>query len=638
MFSKVNDSRLLRSRALMRLTKMNVNWGSQITNLPLMQVAPQSSRNFHSSSPVEKDDHSDHSTHVNTTTNFPDFLEHWNARTFKKTGLGLTIGTFALMGTYGVCQETILVGGFVAGYWYVGFKDMQQKSHTILRNFPVLGNFRYIFEMIRPEIRQYFIESDNDGAPFDRNHRSLVYQRSKKSTDTQSFGTKRNVYSEGYEFASHSIYPKTVDMTKSRVVIGGKDCKRPYSASLLNISGMSYGALSDNAILALSTGAKLGGFYHNTGEGGVSKFHIDGGGDLVWNIGTGYFACRNADGSFSKEQFKKTLDSAPQIKMIEIKLSQGAKPGHGGLLPGSKVTKFIAHARGVPENQDCHSPPRHSVFNDAKGLVKFVELLRNLSDGRPIGFKLCVGRPEEFAAIVHAMLDANVFVDFITVDGAEGGTGAAPPEFSNSVGMPLIEGLTIVNNILIGAGVRDQIKIICAGKVATGFSVVRNIALGADLCNAARAMMFALGCVQALKCNTNKCPSGVATQDPDLMQGLDVSSKSVRVKNFQEKTVEYAMDIIAAMGYSSPSEIEPSSVFRRVSAHEVKSFGDLYPRPQPSSLLQGNAPSHLQEIWRRGVLLNGGVDYSSSAAGGLKPFPRHTTSSIKLEKVIEQDQ
>lgn len=323
---------------------------------------------------------------------------------FYRTGAMFTIGAATLTGVYGVCQESIFLNALIAGYWYVGMNDLNQKSHALLRNFPVLGNARFIFEMIRPEVRQYIIESDEDGKPYDRHHRSMIYQRSKNVSDTIPFGTRRDVYGSGYEFASHSMYPKTVSSENGRVLIGGKDCKQPYSAALLNVSGMSYGALSDNAILALSNAAKLGGFYHNTGEGGVSRFHIEGGGDLVWNVGTGYFGCRNANGTFSKENFQKTLACAPQIKMIEIKLSQGAKPGHGGLLPGAKVTPFIAEARGVAVGVDCHSPPRHSAFDGPKGLVRFISELRGLSGGRPIGFKLCVGRPEEFAAIVHEMI------------------------------------------------------------------------------------------------------------------------------------------------------------------------------------------------------------------------------------------
>jgi len=535
--------------------------------------------------------------------NFPDIIEHWDREMFKKAGIAATVGAAGITGVYGLCQESVIVDLIVAAYWAIGYHDMNQKSHTVLRNFPVLGNIRFILEGIRPEIQQYFVEPDTQGTPFTRLERSLVYQRAKGVTDTQPFGTRRNVYETGYEWANHSMYPKTVNHEHARVLVGGKDCKKPYSASLLNVSGMSYGALSDNAILALNTGAKLGGFYHNTGEGGISKFHLEPGGDLVWNLGTGYFGCRNPDGTFSLEKFK-TASGDPRVKMVEIKLSQGAKPGHGGLLPGSKVTKLIAEARGVNPGEDCNSPPQHSAFKDAAGLVRFIKTLREASGGKPIGFKLCVGRAEEFCALVNAMVEADTFPDFITVDGGEGGTGAAPPEFSNSVGTPLREGLTLVNSVLIGAGVRHHVKIICSGKVTSGFSIVRLIALGADLTNAARAMMFSLGCIQAGKCNTNRCPSGVATQDPDLFYGLDVDSKSVRVATFQRKTVEYALDIVGAMGLDKPADIKAADLYKRISIDKTMSFAELYPTPEKGSLLQGKGPRILQSYWDKGVALN----------------------------------
>ena len=535
--------------------------------------------------------------------NFPDLVEGWDRHVFKKVGAGLTVGAGSTWFVFGLCQETVIVNVLVAAYWAVGWHDMQQRSHAILRNFPVLGNVRYLLESIRPEIQQYYVETDDAGKPFTRLERSLVYQRAKGSVDTTPFGTRRDVYEDGYDYVAHSMYPVAVDHAFSRVKIGGKDCTKPYNASLLNVSGMSYGALSDNAVLALNQGAKMGGFYHNTGEGGVSRFHLQPGGDLVWNIGTGYFGCRNEDGTFSLENFKKQA-SDDRIKMIEIKLSQGAKPGHGGLLPGAKVTPLIAEARGVKPGVDCNSPGRHSAFKDGHGLVQFIKTLRNASGGKPVGFKLCVGRGDELCALVSAMVEANTFPDFITVDGAEGGTGAAPPEFSNSVGTPLREGLTMVNNVLRGAGCRDHIKIIASGKVSSGFSIVRNLALGADLCNSARAMMFALGCVQALKCNTNRCPTGITTQDKELMQGLDVESKSVRVYNYHAKTVEYALDIIGAMGLSSPNEVQPAHVYKRVDVDKTSSFAEIYPLVPEGCLLRGEGPKALQAYWDRGVAMN----------------------------------
>ena len=535
--------------------------------------------------------------------NFPDLIEHWNRDVFKKTGAVMTVGALGVTATYGVCQESIIVDLIVAAYWAIGIHDMNQKPHTVLRNFPVLGNVRFLFESVRPEIQQYFIESDTAGVPFSRLERSLVYQRSKGAIDTLPFGTRRNVNENGYEWAQHSMYPQTVDASRARVQIGNKDCKQPYSAALLNISGMSYGALSDTAIAALNEGAKLGGFSHNTGEGGVSRFHLQSGGDLVWNLGTGYFSARNQDGTFSLEKFTK-MATLPNIKMIEIKLSQGAKPGHGGLLPGAKVTPLIAEARGVEPGVDCHSPASHSAFKDSKGLVKFIKTLRDASGGKPVGFKLCVGRVEEFCAIIHACIEADTYPDFITVDGGEGGTGAAPPEFSNSVGTPLREGLTLVQSVLIGAGVRQHVKIICSGKVTSGFSIVRLLALGADTTNAARSMMFALGCIQAGKCNSNRCPSGVATQDPELFSGLDVQSKSVRVATFQNKTVENALHIVGAMGHASPSDVKPGDIYKRIGIDKSLSFAEIYPTPAPGSLLRGEAPRVLQQYWQKGVAMN----------------------------------
>lgn len=522
---------------------------------------------------------------------------------FKKTGAVITVGALGITSVYGICQESIIIDLIVSAYWAIGYYDMNQKSHAILRNFPVLGNVRYMFENFRPEIQQYFIERDDEGLPFTRLERSLVYQRAKNSIDTLPFGTRKNVYAEGYEWCNHSLYPQHVDSALSRVTIGGKDCKQKYSSSILNISAMSYGALSDNAVLALNQGAKAGGFYHNTGEGGISRFHLEPGGDIVWNIGTGYFGCRNPDGTFSLERYKETAKD-PRVKMIEIKLSQGAKPGHGGLLPGAKVTPFIAEARGVQPGVDCNSPPSHSAFKDAPGLISFIKTLRDGSGGKPVGFKLCVGRAEEFCAIVHAMVDADTYPDFITVDGGEGGTGAAPPEFSNAVGTPLREGITLVNNVLIGANIRHHIKIICSGKVSSGFSIVRNLALGADVCNAARAFLFSLGCVQALKCNTNRCPTGITTQDRELQKGIDVESKAVRVMTYHKKTVEYALDIIGAMGLKSPDEVQASHLYKRVSVDKTLSFAELYPSLEPGSLLAGAGTQKLQAYYDAGVASN----------------------------------
>ena len=400
----------------------------------------------------------------------------------------------------------------------MGLYDMYQSKKTIRRNFPLVGRLRYLLESIGPEIRQYFIETDLDGKPFNRLQRSLVYQRSKKETDTTPFGTQLNVYDEGYEWINHSIRAiafADVDLDP-RVTIGSSQCEKPYSASLYNISAMSYGSLSKNAILALNSGAKQGGFYHNTGEGGLSPYHLQEGGDVVWNIGTGYFSCRDQDGHFSYEQYTRRamLDN---VKMIEIKFSQGAKPGHGGILPKEKVTDEIADIRLVSKGHDIISPPYHSAFTTPLELMDFVKTLRKGSGGKPIGMKICIGNKHEFIAICKAMVQTNTYLDFITVDGGEGGTGAAPQEYSDHVGMPLRDALAFVYDCLVGYGIKDQIKVICSGKIVTGFDIIKALSIGADLCNSARGMMFALGCIQALECHNNTCPTGVATQDPTLV-------------------------------------------------------------------------------------------------------------------------
>lgn len=478
----------------------------------------------------------------------------------------------------------------------LGYADLLQKKQTIRRNFPVIGNFRYLFELIRPEINQYFVESNIDGKPFSRERRSLIYQRSKGVTDTVPFGTQQDVYAANYEWVNHSIAPKPYLHEAPRIKVGGKDCKQPYLASMFNISAMSYGSLSRTAILALNKGAKIGGFYHNTGEGGLSPYHLEPGGDLCWQIGTGYFSARADDGTFSEEKFQKRA-ILPQVKMIEIKLSQGAKPGHGGILPASKVTKEISEIRDVPMGADVISPPGHSAFDTPEGLLQFVKKLRDLSGGKPVGFKLCVGKKREFFAIVKAMMSTGILPDFITVDGGEGGTGAAPLEFSNSVGTPLSEGLVFVHNALVGAGFRDEIRIIASGQVMTGFALLSKMALGADMCNTARGMMFALGCIQALRCNNNTCPTGVATQDPSLYKGLDVGDKSVRVAHFHRATVHSFLEVLAASGLSHPRDIRPWHIQRRVSPSEVRHYGEIFDFLSPGALLEETLPATYARAW-----------------------------------------
>lgn len=413
----------------------------------------------------------------------------------------------------------------------LGLYDVFQKKHTILRNFPVLGHFRYILESIRPEIMQYFVETDTQGRPFNRIFRTLVYSRSKKETSTTPFGTQMNVYRSGYEWMDHSMYASQAKDVHEfpRVIVGNKNCKQPYSMSLLNISAMSFGSLSENAVLAMNKGTKMGNFAHNTGEGGLSPHHLKHEGDLVWQIGTGYFGCRDENGNFSDKGFQEGANKH-QVKMIEIKLSQGAKPGHGGILPAKKNTPEIAKIRHIEPYNDVHSPPTHSSFSNPIEFMSFIKKCKNLSEGKPVGFKLCIGKKQEFLDLCEAMISTGIIPDFITVDGGEGGTGAAPVEFSNSIGMPLRDGLVFVYDTLVGYNLKKDIKIIAAGKIVSGFHMARVIALGADVCNSARAMMLSVGCIQALLCNTNTCPVGVATQNKSLMKGLNVDDKAERVK------------------------------------------------------------------------------------------------------------
>ncbi len=564
---------------------------------------------------------------------FPDFIHAWNADLFRKVGAGLgvaSLGAFAVHPALGV-----VASGATAGYWYLGLSDLKQTRHTIRRNFPVLGHMRYIFEQLRPEIYQYFVESDTSGVPFNREKRGMAYQRAKNIDATMPFGTKMDVYAEGYEWLNHSLWPQHIALEDSRTLVGGPQCTQPYSAALLNISAMSYGALSDNAILALNGGAKIGNFYHNTGEGGMSRFHLEPGGDLVWNIGTGYFGCGatvNGVRTFDPEMFKDNAQR-DNCKMIEIKLSQGAKPAHGGMLPKEKISAAIAEARGLgaPPYEDCNSPPRHSAFATPYELAEFVTTLRELSGGKPIGMKLCVGRPEEIAALVRAFVEfgPEAAPDFITVDGAEGGTGAAPPEFSNRVGMPLHEGLTVVKGLLRGAGLRNnhggQVKIISSGRVVNGFDLVRLLALGADFCNSARAMMFSLGCIQALMCNSNKCPTGIATNKPHLMAGLSVPDKRIRVAQYQAKTVHTALEIVGACGLDKPQLIDTEHVWRRVDGMQAKSYREMYADVPLGSLLDASTgrAGRNKPVFERWWDSGGKLLHASHAAGASEVVKAH---------------
>lgn len=473
----------------------------------------------------------------------------------------------------------------------VGIYDMIQIKHSLLRNFPLIGRLRKIMESIRPMIQQYFIEADTEGAPVNRIFRSVVYQRAKGEMDTVPYGTKFDVYRVGYEWVSHSLAAKNLAEINSdlRVTIGGSDCLLPYNASLLNISAMSFGALSSNAVKALNGGAKLGGFAHNTGEGGISEHHLEQGGDLIWQIGTAYFGCRNVLGLFDESQFREKA-AYPAVKMIEIKLSQGAKPGHGGVLPACKNTPEIARIRGVTAYKQINSPATHACFSTPIELMLFIQNLRELSNGKPIGFKICIGQKSEFIALCKAMIETGIKPDFITVDGGEGGTGAAPVEYTNSVGMPLTDALTFVRDCLVGFDLKREIKIIASGKVFTGFHLIKRLALGADLCNSARGMMLALGCIQSLQCNKDTCPTGITTQNPKLSQGLVVANKMHRVANFHRATLKSAAEILAAAGLCHTQELNRSHIYRRVSATEIKRYDEIHPVLQPGRLLGDNAP------------------------------------------------
>ncbi|QDS97934.1 FMN-binding glutamate synthase family protein [Adhaeretor mobilis] len=525
--------------------------------------------------------------------------------------VALTLGVqvlFALFWPTGLWSLVVLVP--VIG---VGIYDVLQRDHTILRNFPVLGHGRYLMEKIRPEIQQYFIETNIAPHPIARELRAVVYQRAKGQLETKPFGTEHNVYNTGYEWAAHSLActecpdDRTqeekddgvlLDGEQPLIAIGGPDCKRPYESSLLNISAMSFGSLSPTAIRALNRGASLGKFAHNTGEGGISPYHLEAGGDLIWQIGTGYFGCRADDGGFDSGKYRETV-AAESVKMVELKLSQGAKPGHGGVLPGEKVSPEIASIRGVPVGKTVVSPPRHSAFKTPIEMLHFVATLRELADGRPVGFKLCMGKRSEFLAVCKAMLETQIMPDFITVDGGEGGTGAAPIEFSNSVGMPAQDGWLFAHNALVGSGLRDKITLIGSGKILTGFDMVRAFALGIDACNSARGMMFALGCIQALRCDSGHCPTGIATQQAGLFRGLDPTDKGERVRRFHARTIESLREMLHAMGARTTRDVTPEMLFRRIDRTNVCSLADLYEFLEEGQLHGNEVPQPWQKDWER---------------------------------------
>ena len=499
-------------------------------------------------------------------------------------GAGTVLATLGAL----ILGWSIWFGVVFAGLTALGYRDRRQTRHAVLRNYPIIGHLRFLLEYIRPELRQYFLESENEAAPFSRQQRSLVYQRAKGESDKRPFGTQQDVGSVGYEWINHSLQPTSISTHDFRVTIGA-DRAQPYDASVFNISAMSFGALSANAILALNSGARRGNFAHDTGEGSISRYHLEHGGDLIWEIGSGYFGCRNPDGSFDAERFAAQA-SLPQVKLVELKLSQGAKPGHGGVLPGSKVTAEIAAARGVPAGIDCVSPAQHHAFATPIELLEFVERLRELAHGKPVGFKLCIGHPWEWFAIAKAMVATGITPDFIVVDGSEGGTGAAPLEFSDHVGAPLQEGLLLVCNTLVGLGLRDRVRIGCAGKVVSAFDIARMMALGADWCNAARGFMFALGCIQAQHCHTGRCPTGVSTQDPLRQQALVVADKSQRVYNFHQQTLLALKELVQAAGLDHPARISARHIVRRHADLDSRLLSNLLQFVEPGGLLRGDLP------------------------------------------------
>jgi glutamate synthase domain-containing protein 2 len=482
------------------------------------------------------------------------------------------------------------------GLTLLGVRDLAQENHAVLRNYPISGHLRFLLEEIRPEMRQYFFESEKDGMPFSRDTRAVIYQRAKMVLDKRPFGTQEDVYREGYEWMHHSMAPKTHASEKFRITVGGPDCTKPYSASVFNISAMSFGALSPNAVRALNAGAKKGGFAHDTGEGGVSPYHRENGGDLIWEIGSGYFGCRNRDGSFNPDLFAQVACD-DQIKMVELKVSQGAKPGHGGVLPAAKVSEEISRIRGVAMDEDCISPAYHKAFSTPLEMMAFIGEMRRLSGGKPAGFKLCIGHPWEFLAICKAMVQTGIYPDFIVVDGNEGGTGAAPLEFMDHLGMPMREGVSFVHNALIGINARDRIRIGAAGKIATAFDMARAMAIGADWCNSARGFMFALGCIQSLSCHTDRCPTGVTTQDPSRARALVVPHKIDRVYNYHHATLQALAELLAAAGLDHPQQLRPIHFSQRSSTTEVLTFAKLYPPLRPAELIDGTSDPRFRDAW-----------------------------------------
>ncbi|WP_201611449.1 FMN-binding glutamate synthase family protein [Psychrobacter submarinus] len=523
-----------------------------------------------------------------------------------KGSLPYFIGVLLRYSTFAAAAFLFLAGLLLTNWWLIiiggllvalGIYDIMQSKHAILTNYPVAGHVRYVLEDFRPEIRQYLLEDDKEQVPFSRQQRALVYQRAKNVSDTNAFGTLDNLYAQGKEWFLQSALSHPLEKQDFRITVGGERCIQPHDMSVFNISAMSFGSLSANAIMALNQGAKIGGFTHDTGEGAISPYHRKFGGDLIWELGTGYFGCRTAEGNFDAQSFaEKAVDS--QVKMIEIKLSQGAKPGKGGVLPSEKITQEIADTRQVLTGQDCVSPSSHSAFSTPRELVAFWQQLRDLSGGKPVGFKLCIGQPWQFMAIVKAMMETDNYPDFIVIDGAEGGTGAAPVEFMDSVGMPLIDGFLFVHNTLVGAGIREKIKLGVSGKIVSGFDIARMLALGADWCNSARGFMFAVGCIQSRSCHTNTCPVGVATQDPYRQKALDVPSKAERVASFHKNTLKSLSSIVGAVGLEHPSQLQPYHIARRLDDGQIKLLSKFFYFADEGALLDHSARADVfNQMW-----------------------------------------